>query len=150
MKKLTLLLGIFTALIVVLLIASTPSVAQTGSIEVTISSLKSDKGRCLIYLYKSQEGFPIKPEVAFKKIVNEISGRQSSYQFTDIPFGTYAISVVHDENNNGKLDSNFIGIPKEGIGVSNNVKGSFGPPKFRDAKFDHSKSSSPINITISY
>ncbi len=150
MKKLILIIGIITAALTLLLITSEPTAAQTGNISVTISNLKSDKGKCLIYVYKSEEGFPDKPQLAFKKIVNEVKGGKSIYQITDLPNGIYAIAVVHDENDNGKMDTNFVGIPKEGIGVSNNAKGSFGPPKFKDAKFSHDSTGSTINITISY
>jgi len=149
MKKFIFFTGT-TAGLALLLITSVSSNAQTGTISLTISALKSDRGKCLIYLYRSEGGFPVKPEAAFKKIVNEINGLQSSYEFKDIPFGVYAISVVHDENNNGKLDTNLIGLPKEGIGVTNNAKGSFGPPKFKDAKFDHYKPLTTCYISISY
>ena len=45
--------------------------------------------------------------------------------------------MSHDENSNGKLDRNFVGMPKEGVGASNDAKGSFGPPKFADARFSY-------------
>jgi uncharacterized protein (DUF2141 family) len=64
--------------------------------------------------------------------------------------GTYAISAFHDENNDKKVNSNFIGIPKEGIGVSNNAKGSFGPPKFDDAKFEFTQSDQSVGISLNY
>jgi len=53
----------------------------------------------------------------------------------NIPSGEYAVAVFADMNGNGKLDSNFIGIPKEPVGISRDAKGSFGPPKFVDAAF---------------
>lgn len=150
MKKITIIIGIITAVFTLLMITSEPSKAQTGTIQLTISALKSDKGKCLIYLYKSEEGFPDKPELAFKQLVGDIKGGKSYYQITDIPNGLYAIAIVHDENGNGKMETNFLGIPKEGIGVSNNVKGSFGPPKFKDAKFEHQKQETVLAITTTY
>ena len=62
----------------------------------------------------------------------------------DIPTGVYAVSAFHDANDNKKMDTNFFGIPKEPIGVSNNAKGFMGPPKYKDAKFEVKK-----NITLS-
>ncbi|MDR1437149.1 MAG: DUF2141 domain-containing protein, partial [Candidatus Symbiothrix sp.] len=47
----------------------------------------------------------------------------------------YAVSIFHDENDNGKLDTGVFGIPKERTGNSNNARGSYGPPKFDDCKF---------------
>ena len=67
--------------------------------------------------------------------------------FENIPEGTYAVSIFHDENNNDKLDSNFIGIPKEDYGCSNNAKGFMGPPKWKDAKFELN-SDKTITITL--
>jgi uncharacterized protein (DUF2141 family) len=67
--------------------------------------------------------------------------------FKDIPKGEYAVSFVHDENDNKKMDTNFIGIPKEDFGCSNNATGVMGPPKYEDAKFQLTKNKT-INIKI--
>ena len=53
----------------------------------------------------------------------------------DLPPGEYAISIYYDANGNGELDTNFIGIPKEPVALSNNAKAKFGPPKYKDAVF---------------
>ena len=55
----------------------------------------------------------------------------------DVAPGDYAVSVFHDENSNGKLDRNFMGMPKEGVGKSNDAAGHFGPPKYDDARFSY-------------
>ena len=64
--------------------------------------------------------------------------------------GTYAVSTFHDENSNGKLDTNLLGIPTEGVGASNNAKGHFGPPKFDDAKFRFEGGRLDLKIAIDY
>ena len=66
--------------------------------------------------------------------------------FEDIPYGEYAISVYHDENDNKNLDTGLFGIPKEALGTSNNVKIRFGPPKYQDASFILDQSD--LNLTI--
>ncbi len=53
----------------------------------------------------------------------------------ELPPGDYAISIYYDVNGNGELDTNFIGIPKEPVALSNNAKAKFGPPKYKDAVF---------------
>ena len=58
-----------------------------------------------------------------------------TYTFKEIPKGEYAVAVFHDKNSNEKMDVNFLGIPKEAYGCSNNAKGFMGPPKYEDAKF---------------
>ncbi|MEI9953062.1 MAG: DUF2141 domain-containing protein [Pseudomonadota bacterium] len=55
--------------------------------------------------------------------------------FEKIPPGVYALSAFHDQNSNGKLDTNLLSIPSEDYGASNNARGTFGPPSFEDAKF---------------
>jgi uncharacterized protein (DUF2141 family) len=63
--------------------------------------------------------------------------------------GFLAAAAYHDENGNNRMDSNFIGIPTEGTGASNNAESPFGPPKFRDARFSFPKTSS-IRFFIRY
>jgi uncharacterized protein (DUF2141 family) len=63
---------------------------------------------------------------------------------------TYAVSAFHDENSNGNLDTNFMGIPREGVGASNNAKGHLGPPKFEAAAFQFSGGKLNLKITIKY
>jgi uncharacterized protein (DUF2141 family) len=60
------------------------------------------------------------------------------------------VSVFHDENSNSKLDTNFMGIPREGVGASNKAKGHFGPPKFHDASFPFAGGRLDLQITITY
>ena len=67
--------------------------------------------------------------------VGEIKANIAKVVFENIPDGEFAISLYHDENNNGKLDTGWFGIPKEGYGCSNDAKGNMGPPKYEDAKF---------------
>jgi uncharacterized protein (DUF2141 family) len=61
------------------------------------------------------------------------SGSETALTFT-VPAGVYAVSAHHDANNNHRMDTNFIGIPKEGYGVSNDARGRFSAPKFADAR----------------
>jgi uncharacterized protein (DUF2141 family) len=58
--------------------------------------------------------------------------------------------VFHDENSNGKLDTNLLGIPREGVSASNNAKGHFGPPKFDAAAFNFGGGRLDLRITITY
>jgi len=71
------------------------------------------------------------------KFVREVaavhSGPQARCDFEDIVPGTYAFAVIHDENMNGKLDTNSLGVPKEGYGFSNDAKTSLGAPSFSAA-----------------
>ncbi len=105
---------------------------ETATIEVQFENIASDDGKMLIGLYDSEDNWlKTRSKGAVAKIVNGTS----KTSFNSIPDGVYAISVFHDENNNGKLDTNFFGIPSEDTGASNDAPARFGPPKWEDAKF---------------
>ena len=105
------------------------------TLSVRLTNFRSADGQVLVALFRGGEGFPMKPGNAYRTAVAKIAGSGASLEFADLPPGEYAFSVIHDENGNNELDTNFLGIPKEGIGTSNNAKGRMGPPKYRDAKF---------------
>jgi uncharacterized protein (DUF2141 family) len=121
-----------------------------NEILVSILGLKNQKGQVLVYLFASKTGFPTEFKSAFKSGKAIISGTDSQFNFSEIPPGNYAIAIVHDENGDNKLGTNFIGIPSEGIGVSNNPKGTLGPPKFDDAVFIHQNGTTKISIKTNY
>lgn len=132
-----------------------PGIAQVPSpkenlIHVEIVAMHNDKGRVLCSLFSSAADFPTKTDKAFAHAASDISNGRSVCEFADVAPGTYAVSVFHDENSNGKLDTNFVGIPREGVGASNNAKGHFGPPKFDAAAFQFSGGRLDLKITINY
>ncbi len=107
-------------------------VSAQFNLKVEVTGLKSNKGQVMIGLYNSENDFLKK---TFKGNVVLISDKKAIITFSNIPKGEYAVSVFHDENSNGKLDSNFLGVPKEDYASSNGAKGFMGPPKYKDAKF---------------
>ena len=118
------------------LITVTAGQTDTHDITVTIDNLRSNEGKVLIGLYNSETDFL--SEVFMGKVVS-ISDNSCTVTFKDVPKGIYAVSYVHDENDNGKMDTNFVGIPKEDYGCSNNAKGFMSAPKWEDAKFELNK-----------
>ena len=127
----------------------TPVPAPSYAIKITVTGLRSDKGKLYLSLYNSEKGYPKEPSAAYRLAFSDIHGGRSTLLLAGIPQGTYAIACYHDENDNGKLDANFLGIPKEGTGASNDARGSLGPPKFRDAKFQL-VSDTTLTIRINY
>jgi len=103
-----------------------------NTIEVEIINFESDKGVAQIGLFNTETSFLDK--VYKGKEVN-IKDQEAVAVFTDIPNGTYAISVFHDKNEDEKLNT-FLGIPTENYAASNNSPSKFGPPKWKDAKFE--------------
>lgn len=103
-----------------------------ADLTVKISEINQGKGPVMVALFAGPEEF-IQGKASFGKRV-KAENEQEQVIFKDIPIGDYAIKIYQDENSNQKLDFNFIGIPKEGYGFSNNV-GRFGSPQYQDAKF---------------
>jgi uncharacterized protein (DUF2141 family) len=109
------------------------SAANDSTITAQVSTFRSTKGALVCRLYAGPDGFPGKPTYKMVRTVG-LTGKETTCSFSGVTPGTYAVAVFHDENGNGKLDTNFLGIPSEGVGVSNNHAGSFGPPHWDDAK----------------
>jgi uncharacterized protein (DUF2141 family) len=101
------------------------------SLEVTVQNIKNTKGSIRVGLFTNEKDFLKKASEG--KIV-KASSEEVKVLFENLKPGTYAISVIHDENENGELDSNFMGIPKEGFAFGNNAMGTFGPPSFDESK----------------
>jgi uncharacterized protein (DUF2141 family) len=99
------------------------------SLDIEIENLKSNKGNINVLI--SDES---KNEIASATFIR-VKGLKAEVSFDSIYPGKYAIQFYHDENQNGKLDMNLIGIPKESYGSSNNVKPILGPPKFEKMLF---------------
>ena len=124
------------------------SAPDIGRIRVKVAGLKNDLGDLRIALFNSKTGFPGKSELAFSRTVIPAEGETHVHLIEQVPYGTYAVAVFHDENRNGKLDTNFLGIPKEAVGASNNPKSRFGPPSFDDAKFVLDRSEVELEIRM--
>lgn len=106
-----------------------------ATVIVTVQGVASPQGQITALLYATDDGFPAKEAKAKARISVPASVGSVALHFQNVPAGTYAVTVYHDANGNGRLDTNWIGIPKEPVAVSNNAKGRMGPPKFKDAKF---------------
>ncbi|APR87623.1 hypothetical protein A7982_12972 [Minicystis rosea] len=130
--------------------ASRADPPQKGVLSVRLTDLRNDTGRVGCSLHASEKGFPKDLGAAAQTKWCSIASRTSSCSFDPIPAGTYAVACFHDENDNGKLDTNFIGIPKEGVAVSNDAKGTLGPPSFKDAKLVFPGTATEIRVKVKY
>lgn len=121
-----------------------------GNLTVFVKNIRNTKGQIGFCLFKTGSGFPKHPEKAIQCAFVRINMSSAEHTFTNVPFGTYAVCAFHDENNDKKINANFFGIPTEGVGVSNNAKGHFGPPKFDDAKFNFTGPGQTVTISLTY
>jgi uncharacterized protein (DUF2141 family) len=138
------------ALIAVALIIQSTPLAQaedlaTGELVIVVSALEGDVGVLKLALVNTAESFENDGE-AFRSANVPIENGQASFTFGDLPFGSYGVKFYQDENENGKLDTNFVGFPKEAFGFSNDAMGRFGPPSFAQAKFEFTSDGQQIEI----
>lgn len=137
---------ILTCSLIFLNFITPKEVAQTGDLEVTVTNVESNEGKIRAVLFRGKNGFPDENEKALKTAsVKAVKGK-TIFVFKDVPYGEYAISLLHDKNENGEMDTNFVGYPQEGYGISNNKNPGFSMPKYEDAHFKHN--SSPNRILI--
>ena len=104
-----------------------------NTVTVTMTGFDNDKGTAMVGLYNSEENF-LESGLMYSK--SKIENETATVTFTNVPDGDYAVSCFHDEDDNGKLNM-FMGLmPTEDYGTSNNAPANFGPPKWKDAKFE--------------
>lgn len=106
----------------------------TVSLTLEFEATEHNKGSILCGLYDSAENH-MEDDMTFRAGSEKFKGSKAKLVMKDLPQGFYSFSYYHDVNENGKLDTNLVGIPKEPYGFSNGEKGRFGPPSFEDSKF---------------
>lgn len=112
-----------------------------GSLEVIVRNIRLTKGTIRVGLFPNEDSF-LKNAVTGK--VTKATTGEVRVVFEGLKAGEYGLSVIHDENDNGEIDNNVIGIPTEGFAFGNNSMGMFGPPPFEKAKLrvtDHQETS---------
>lgn len=113
--------------------AAAASDDTSATLRLEVSSFRNTKGTMNCRLFTDAQGFPDGEGAATVRA--PIEGAQASCTFGNLKPGTYAVAVVHDENGNGKLDKNLVGVPTEGYGVSNNRTYALSSPKWDESKF---------------
>lgn len=107
--------------------------SPTVDLKIEFTGLSSKKGTLQVAIYRKQDPFPEK-KGAYKGKIQDASN--NIIVFENLPKDIYAIAVYHDENGNGKIDKNIVGMPTEKYGFSNNARGTFSAPSFQDASVE--------------
>jgi len=105
-----------------------------GTLIILITGLENNNGEVQMGLFNSAESYKGK-KPKYLGAIMKVSKQKVEWKLENIPFGDYAIKAFHDENSNNEIDTNFLGIPTEKYGFSNNDRSLFGPPSYEDAKF---------------
>ena len=119
---------------------------SSSDLTVNISGIESIKGSVYIAVFSNSNSFPVFGKQWRGESIS-VTNKSMSYAFKNIPHDTYALAVFHDENNNGVLDKNALGIPIEPYGFSRNARARFSAPPFEDAQFEL-KGKQSIDISI--
>ena len=118
-----------------------------GKLVVVSVGLEKNQGSVMIRLANDEADFEADDE-AFRSATVKVEDKRAVAVFEDVPHGEYAIKVFHDENSNQKLDTNFVGMPKEKFGFSNNALGRFGPPSYEQARFRFDAEEATVEIDM--
>lgn len=124
-----------------------PENQKSGDLVLEFENLKSEKGKILILLFSSEDGFP---EDAGKSRYSANIDPTKSHVIKNIPYGKYALAMVHDEDNNGKMNLNFFGIPKEGYSFSNSKGHGLERPNYKKAEFQHKDTATRVKVRFIY
>ncbi len=131
--------------------AAPTSAPGPDTIRVEVRDLRSDRGTVYCSIFAAPgEGFPGEAARAAKRIAAKPRNGKALCEFNGLSAGVYAAALIHDENDNQKLDTNWIGLPIEGYGVSRDARAMFGPPPFKDAAFTYGGGSVRVPIHVRY
>jgi uncharacterized protein (DUF2141 family) len=115
------------------LILSNAIRVHAADVTFEIQDIRSSDGKLYIQMFKGADDYA-KGKASFMQIAKAKKGT-ATISFPDVEDGEYAIRFFHDENDNGKMETNMLGMPTEGYGFSNNAQPNFGPAKYKDMKF---------------
>lgn len=127
-----------TAIILItLLLTANFSKAQepTCDIEIEVIGIKNIDGQIMISINRGPEGWPEENFVE-QRFIPEFTAPNFTIIFKNMPYGNYAVGVLHDKDNNGEMTKNFIGMPKEAFGFTRDYKVVFRAPKYEEANFE--------------
>lgn len=129
-------MSIFIKTGTLLAMAVAASLAQAAEIELEVTGLKQAEGQLMVAAFTEAGSWLRKPVAVATVAASKQEGGRLVVRIKDLPeSGDVALSVLHDLNGNGKMDSNPMGMPLEPFAFSNNAVGNFGPASFEQAKF---------------
>jgi uncharacterized protein (DUF2141 family) len=131
------------------LAAAAGAQSRPCTLTVHVNGFRNQKGELGVNVFKTPEGWPEQNEKAFLHLGFPITGNELSTQLS-LPPGRYAVVVLHDENQNQKLDRNFLNVPKEGFGFSNNPRVMLTAPGFDTAAFEVACPATDVQIHLIY
>lgn len=124
--------------------------SSAGDLKISFGDVAPRDGKLLYNVFKSEEGFPEDITKAIRSAEIDLKSHTPEAIINELPVGDYAVAVIHDLDGDGKLKTNWLGIPKEGFGFSNDVMGFLGPPSFKSSSFKVQKGEQLIKLKLKY
>ncbi|MBI3562357.1 MAG: DUF2141 domain-containing protein [Gammaproteobacteria bacterium] len=118
-----------------------------ADLQIHVTGFAHDRGQVIASLFSDGHDVFGKPD---RRVVGTIQQNQATLIFPHLPYGSYAMTVFHDENSNNDLDHNFLHLPAEPLGFSNGFKLSLfsGMPSFEKLSFVFAADTKPVEITV--
>lgn len=130
--------------------SGTKATITHSSLTVMVDGLKNQKGQICFSLFASSQGFPSSGDRALQANCVRVKSTPIEITFDNLQAGSYAVAVIHDANSDRTLNRNFLGIPTEGFGFSQNPIIQTGPPKFMDSVVIVTGKNTNIQIQLQY
>ena len=124
---------------------------EAADLLIEIAGVHSEQGALFAAIHgpESAATFPDDAGAVYRVQLPAVGG-MARFTIHDVPLGQYAVAVFHDENGNGDLDANMLGVPTEGYGFSRDAASTFGPPEFGAAAFDLDSEPETVRVTLAY
>lgn len=140
--------SVFRFLRVLPALLATVSAVEAAELNITVRQVLPQQGELLVALYDTAEGWPDQPRPTQTAQRLQAGGDTMTLTFSDLTPGRWAVMVLQDLNGNGRVDKNFVGLPKEPYGASNNRLPRMAPPAFKEALVDVGPSGATLIIEL--
>jgi uncharacterized protein (DUF2141 family) len=134
------------------IVAALASSAAAADLSLRMSGLKSAAGKVAVAVFAAPQGFPSEEGKAVRQVRLPVdaSSRTAHTVIQNLPAGEYAVAVYHDDNESGRLETNFLGIPQKGYGFSQNARPRMRAPTFDEARFSLPEQGAEVDIAVVY
>lgn len=141
-----------TLCVVFVVFVAGTAAGESGKVRIVVKNVRSDAGNLAVALFpkESAKDFPKNPKLAVaSKLVSAVKG-ETVIELEGVAPGLYAVSLLHDENRDGKMNFNLVGMPKEGFGFSRDPRIYFGAPDFSKCEVEVAAPETDVQVTAKY
>lgn len=122
----------------------------TAALIVNLAGFRNDRGMAIVSLFRGPQGFPDEVAASVATVTVPIQEEKATASFTELPYGDYAVSVLHDEDGDGQMATGWLGTPREGFGFSGSPDYRFGHPDYGQVRFLLVEPQREMTIAIRY